>query len=660
MKYISIVFTLLFPLLVKSQPTTDYSLNGDWKFAIDPVKAGEEWNWFDENFNSSSFDAVTVPHCFSVDPRYMFYTGKAWYFKKFTSVASAQRHTSLKFDAIFYKCKIWLNGIMVGEHEGGYTPFEFDITAQQRDTNVLAIMVDNAWDTTTIPGARASDDVARSNSSQMFPWINYGGLTRPVHLITRPDLYIEKVKIVAEPNLEKGNATVRLKAFLKNTSAATQKTVVSLSIKNKDKTPGFVFKPVPIAVAAGQSITADITGALPAKDVKLWSTDEPNLYTAQVSIASDTLQTRFGIRKVEVKGTQLLLNGEAIKMGGCNRPLDYPGYGSMDPKEVLDKDLDLIKRGGMELSRINHYPVAEYLLDWADEHGLLIIEEAGNWHMSPAQMSDTMMRRKFQSQMREMVERDWNHPCLVAYSVGNEFKSHTEEGRAWVRDMKRFVRSIDSSRLITFASMYVFRTTIKAPEEEASQYVDFVSANIYGDHYNNLERIHKLYPDKPVYISEFGWRTDGVKSEADRIVLLKKAMADFRKCDYLIGASVWTYNDYFSRFPGTNPNGYRPWGLVEPDREPRAIYPAWQEEFSPATVELVKTGNGSMLKIKARKDFPSYTLKNYQLRCNGKLYDISTLKPGEEETITVNIPSQQAMIELIKPGGFVIMQKKLQ
>jgi beta-glucuronidase len=208
--------------------------------------------------------------------------------------------------------------------------------------------------------------------------------------------------------------------------------------------------------------------------------------------------------------------------------------------------------------------------------------------------------------------------------------------------------------------MYVFRTTIKGPEEEASQYVDFVSANIYGDHYNNLERIHKLYPDKPVYISEFGWRTDGVKSEADRIALLKKAMADFRKCDYLIGASVWTYNDYFSRFPGTNPSGYRPWGLVEPDREPRAIYPAWQEEFSPATVELVKTGNSSMLKIKARKDFPSYTLKNYQLRCNGKLYDIRTLKPGEEETITVNIPSQQAMIELIKPGGFVIMQKKLQ
>src|SRR5690606_25780566 len=131
-----------------------------------------------------------------------------------------------------------------------------------------------------------------------------------------------------------------------------------------------VFKPVSVSIAAGKTTMSNITGTLEAKDVKLWSTDDPNLYTAQVSIETDTLQTRFGIRKIEVKGTQLLLNGEAIKMGGCNRPLDYPGVGSMDPQKVLDKDLALIKSGGMELSRINHYPVAEYLLDWADEHGL--------------------------------------------------------------------------------------------------------------------------------------------------------------------------------------------------------------------------------------------------------------------------------------------------
>ncbi|MGN6214178.1 glycoside hydrolase family 2 protein [Parafilimonas sp.] len=659
MRYITIIFILFLSISTNAQQD-DYSLDGEWKFATDPVKVGEQSGWYNADFNSSSFDNVTVPHCFSVDPRYMFYTGKAWYFKKFTSVASSQKRTYLKFDAVFYKCKVWLNGTMVGEHEGGYTPFEFDITAAQKDSNVLTIEVDNTWDTTTIPGAKASDNYEKPNAAQWFPWINYGGITRPVHLITRPEVYVQNIKVVTEPDLAKGNAVISIKAFIKNTSSSAQKVPIKLLIKHDDKTPDIVFKPVDISIGAGETAITDITGTLAAKDVKLWNQDAPNLYTAQVSTNSDTLDKRFGIRKIEVKGTQLLLNGEPIKMGGCNRPLDYPGYGSMDPKEVLDKDLTLIKSGGMELSRINHYPVTEYQLDWADEHGLLIIEEAGNWQMTPKQMSDTMMRRKFQSQMKEMIERDWNHPCLIAYSVGNEFRSQTEAGRAWVRDMKQFVRSLDSSRLITFASMYVARPTISSPEEEASQYCDFVSANIYGDHFNALERIHKLYPDKPVYISEFGWRTDGVKSEAERVALLKKAMQDFRKCDYLIGASVWTFNDYFSRFPGTNANGYRPWGLVEPDRQPRGIYPAWQEEFAPATVELIKTGSGNAIKVTARHDFPAYTLRNYQLQCNGKTYNIKTLKPGEEEMIDVSIPSQQANVQLIKPGGFVILQKILQ
>lgn len=654
------LFILLFalPIFVKAQSANEYSLNGEWKFAIDPVKVGQERKWYDVNFNSSIFDAVTVPHSFSVDGRYMFYTGKAWYFKTFNSVASAQKRTYLKFDAVFYKCRIWLNSTFIGEHEGGYTPFELDITDHQKENNILAIEVDNSWDATTIPGAKANDSNDRENASQMFPWINYGGLTRAVKLITRPNLYIEKVKIVTEPDLAKGNATIKIKAFIKNTLTSAQKTTVKLVIKNTEKTFD-TYKPVNISVGANETITTDITGMLSSKDVKLWNQDEPNLYTAVLAIASDTLQTKFGIRKIETNGTQLLLNGEPIKMGGCNRPLDYPGYGSLDPKEILDKDLELIKSGGMELSRISHYPVSEALLNWADEHGLLIITEAGNWQMTPKQMSDTMMRRKFQSQMREMIERDWNHPSVIAYSVGNEFKSQTEEGKAWVRDMRQFARLLDSSRLITFASMFVFRTTVIAPEDEASQYVDFVSANIYSDHYSNLERIHKLYPNKPIYISEFGWRTDGVKSESERIALLKKAMEDFRKCDYLVGASVWTYNDYFSRFPGTNPNGFRPWGLVEPDRQLRGIYPVWQEEFAPATVELIKNDNSNALKIKARNDFPAYTLKNYQIKCNGRLYKLRTLKPGEEEIINVNIPVQQAKVELIKPGGFVIMQKTL-
>jgi beta-glucuronidase len=315
----------------------------------------------------------------------------------------------------------------------------------------------------------------------------------------------------------------------------------------------------------------------------------------------------------------------------------------------------------MELSRISHYPVSPALLDWADRHGLLIIGEAGNWQMTPQQMSDPDMRRKFQAQMREMIERDWNHPSIIAWSVGNEYHSHTKAGKSWTKDMYSYTKSIDPTRLVTFASMFVFRDIIKKPEDEASQYVDFVSANIYGGHLKLLQHVHELYPDKPIYISEFGLRADDVKSEEQRVAHLKKAVEDFRQCDYLIGASIWTFNDYESSFPGTNANGYRPWGLVSPERELRGMYTTWQEEFSPAIVTTSRKGNSVTVQITARRDFPSYILRKYKLVVNGKAYNVDILKPGEQKSFDIPLPSatEPVAVELQKPGGFVIVRRSV-
>lgn len=644
-----ICLLICMPFLLYGQRQKDNSLNSEWRFAADPVKVGEMEHWQDTAFASGSFDKVKVPHCFSTDPRYFFYTGTAWYFKQFESSLAQDEHVFLRFDAVFYKSKVWLNGVLLGTHEGGYTPFEFDVTTLLKARNTLAVQVDNSWDTTTIPGAKTYAPYSSAAQRQVFPWINYGGITRPVHLISKPAVYISNTKITATPD-----GTVKIKAFIRNSGSTATNVKVNVNVQK------YKFSSKEVKVAAGASETVELSGTLPAAAISLWSPDAPNLYTATIACGKDTIQSRFGFRKVELSGTKLLLNGEPIKMGGCNRPLDYPGYGSMDPQEVLEKDLTMIKSGSMELSRISHYPVSEALLDWADEHGLLIIEEAGNWQMTGKQMNDTSMRRKYQSQLREMMERDWNHPCVIAYSVGNEFQSQTEEGKSWVRDMSAYVKTLDDTRLITFASMLLGHEELKKGEDEASQYVDFVSANIYGNHLKVLQHIHMLYPNKPVYISEFGLRTDGVKSEEERVAHLKKAMEDFRQCDYLIGASVWTFNDYFSRFPGTNPNGYRPWGLVEPDRTPRGMYIAWQEEFAPATIELIKTNGGhANIRITARKDFPAYTMKGYRLTCNGTTYTLNTLHPGESMLIDIPLAGATADITLIKPGGYTIMQKTL-
>lgn len=642
--------------------TVQTSLNGEWNFALDPVDAGVQQAWFKPGLIDGKWDKVTVPHCYSTDRRYHYHTGTAWYFKKLPATPpAAGTRAFIRFDAVFYQATVWLNGKQLGSHEGGYTPFEFDVTDLLAADNFLAVRVNNAWSTTTIPGAKTKVSYQSLNYGQLFPWMNFGGITRPVALITRPALYVDKVKIETTPDLVAKTARLDIRAFVKNRSSQPWNSrELGLSIHRAGKKI-----PAKIKAVAQEEIGPDGEAALrlevllAKEDVELWSFDNPALYEAEITAGNDLARVPFGIRLVEVRGTKLLLNGEPLSLGGCNRPLDSPGNGSTDPRAILEQDLRMIKSGGMELSRISHYPVSTELLDWADRHGLLIISEAGNWQLTPAQMSDPAIRANYQNQAREMMERDWNHPSVIAYSLGNEYQSQTEEGKAWTRDMYAFTKSVDASRLVTFASNMVARDSIKNPEDEASQYVDFISANIYGHHLARLKKIHALYPDKPVYVSEFGQRADYVKSEKERSEYVRRAMADFRQCDFLVGASVWTFNDYESSFPGSNANGYRPWGLVAPDRTPRAMYDTWQTEFSPAIITTRPTNSGQVeVTVTARNDFPSYTLRNYKLRSAGHTFDIPSLAPGESRTFTVTAGAAPAdrTLELEKPGGFVIQR----
>lgn len=658
LKFLGLLFWLVCTLHAQTAKTP---LNGEWLFALDPVDAGVTQEWFKPGLPTDKWDKVAVPHCYSTDPRYHYHTGTAWYLRKLAAPSPAKDGRAfIRFDAVFYQATVWLNGKLLGTHEGGYTPFEFDVTGLLADENLLAVRVNNAWSTTTIPGAKTRVSYQSLNYGQLFPWMNYGGITRPVTLVTRPALYVDKVKIETAPDLAANTARIDIRAFVKNRSSQSwngRELGLALYRAGKKIPAGIRITGQDIAPQADAVLR--IEASLAKVDVELWSFDNPALYEAEITAGTDIARVTFGIRSVEVRGTKLLLNGEPLSLGGCNRPLDSPGNGSTDPQAILEQDLRMIKSGGMELSRISHYPVSTELLDWADRHGLLIISEAGNWQLTPAQMSDPAIRANYQNQAREMMERDWNHPSVIAYSLGNEYQSQTDEGKAWTRDMYAFTKSVDSSRLVTFATNIVMRDSIKKPEDEASQYVDFISANIYGGHLSSLKKIHALYPDKPVYVSEFGQRTDHVKSEEERVAYVRRAIAEFRQCDFLVGASVWTFNDYESSFPGSNANGYRPWGLVAPDRTPRAMYHAWQTEFSPAVVTARPAESGRVeITVAVRKDFPSYTLRNYKLKAGGLVFDIPRLAPGENKTFTIEpaAAAKDRTLELEKPGGFVILK----
>ncbi|GAB2791990.1 beta-glucuronidase [Rhabdobacter roseus] len=641
-------------------------LHGEWTFALDLADRGVAGGWYRANITQNNRqDKVTVPHCFSADPRYLFYTGTAWYRKTFAWKPAPGQRVLLHFDAAYYLTQVWLNGQPVGTHEGGYTPFQFDVTDYlQAGENLLAVSVNNnAWKLNTVPAVKDNDDINGS-----FPaWINYGGLTRPVYLTVEPEVYVENLKIEATPDLAKGTSTLRAQVRVRNASKQAASPKANYQVRLDGKVLSLNWKTKAVSVSAGQTLVLEAETTLTAAQTRLWGLDSPTLYQLQVAVGTDTMATRFGIRKVEVRNAQLLLNGQPLRLGGGNRVIDYPGMGSLEPDWLIEKDFRLMKEAGMEFQRLTHYTPSEYFYDLADQYGMLIITEAGNWQLTPNQLDNDTIRTKFRQQFREMVERDWNHPSVIAYSVGNEYLSEQPAGQRWTKDMIAYARELDPTRLYTFASMRL-NTLPKKPEDEASQYVDFVCTNTYGNHARSLDHIHQLYPDKPILISEWGVRADAAAGEAGQAQHISEVMKEIRKRPYVVGAAWWTYNDYQSRYYLTNPNGYRPWGLVGPDRTPRLGYATHQQEMAPLTVEKVGFQPGGQgvhqlrLKVTARNDFPAYPLRGYFLETPQGQVPLPDLQPGQSRELSLSVSGfeKSLLLKVVKPTGFVVLTETLE
>jgi beta-glucuronidase len=637
-------------------------LHGQWSFALDAREVGEARGWYQEAFAANAWDQVTVPHCFSVDPRYQFYTGTVWYRKRFPWQPQAGKRVLLHFDAAYYSTTLWLNNQKVGSHEGGYTPFHFDVTnLLKAGDNYLSISINNdTWQIGSIPGAKDN-----GNPNDPFTgWMNYGGLNRPVYLTIEPELYLENLKVEATPDLAKGTAFIRVKARVRNASAQSSSAKINPLVTFGNQQFKLIWKTNSSTIVAGQTAILEAETSLKTSEVKLWNLDDPNLYQLKVGLGADTLVSSFGIRKLEVQNAQLLLNGVPIRVGGGNRVVDYPGQGGMEPDWLVEKDFRLMKEAGMEFQRLTHYPPSESFYDLADRYGMLIIAEPGNWQLTPRQMDNDTFRRKFQQQFLEMMERDWNHPSVIAYSVGNEYLSETPAGQRWTKDMIAYGRGLDPTRLYTFASMRL-NILPQKPEDEATQYCDFVCTNTYGNHGKVLDHIHQLYPNKPILISEWGIRADNAAGEAGQVSHLESVMPEIRKRSYVVGAAWWTYNDYQSRYVGTNPNGYRPWGLVGPDRSPRQLYAVHRREMAPLTLERISFQAGGqgqhelMVRVSARNDFPAYPLKGYIIKTKDANVKIPDLMPGQSAEVKISLRGfdKTLKLEVFKATGFSVLNE---
>ena len=652
------IFYSILSLVFSQTQAQEISLNGTWNFAIDPLNKGEIAGWQkpwklaekDTSYFAEAFDKVTVPHCWSLDRRYN-HIGKSWYRKGFKLPADVKDKTiRLHFEAVFYKCRIFLNGVLVAYHFGGYTPFTVDISKHIKypDVNFLSIEVDNSWDEFALPGAKIGDNPRH----QLFPWYEYGGLTRDVSLLITSKIFVSNQKIEAVPNLKNNTASLKLVTWIENKSLNDTTVTLTSNITNRTTSKKVLTLEKQIKIKAFTKEKVFTEAKLATNDVLLWDFDDPNLYDVQTTVGKDPLSifaTYFGIREFKIEHAQFLLNGKPIRGMGGNRASDHPVYGSTDPEVLAKQEMTMLRNGNMFFSRLCHTPASKYYYKWADENGYLITAEIPAWQTSTVLMANQKVRDEFTSQMTEFVEAYWNSPSIVAFSVGNEYDSWTPEGDEWTRYHIAKYRELDTTRLMTFAALNFAASSeaLKVPHD-ALRHCDFINFNCYSSGKGlekSLKAFHAKYPNKPIFVSEFGKRSDEVKSEQERIDNLKEFIETIKDNPYTVGASYWTATDYMSRYPNTNVSSYRPWGMIDEKRQPRDLYKAFQKEASPVIVKVEK----DKISITAKSDFPSYTIKNHVLKImegtevKGS-YPIPEIGIGKTVELKINVTATQSLV----------------
>ena len=614
------------------------SLNGEWAFTIDPAKAehaGGEW------------DRITVPGNWDTLPAYSTHKGKGWYQRSFTVPAGwAGKHVRLRFEAVYHKAQVTLNGRVLGEHVGGYTPFEFDVTDQldYSGPNTVTVCADNTY--------------------RRGAWWAWGGISREVNLVANDDVRILWQHIRTEPDLKAGTATVFVQYKIENSGGTSVKVALASAIRPV----AAANLSADVTLAPNSVQLVDLSIALSAADVRLWHFDHPELYSldTRVSVAGQVEHTktdRFGIRKVEVTPEGLFLNGEHIRVPGFNRVSDSNQFGSTEPDELVRKDVDLMKQAGAVFSRLMHTPQAPNLLDYLDEKGMMIFAEIPVWGGGDPEMIKDNPRTK--QWLAEMVERDYNHPSIVGWSVGNELWGHY----AYVASMESYVRKeLDPHRLVGYVSNTATNSGY-VPSNDPITVSDLAMINSYGGargtFVSSAPAVRKKWPEKPIFYSEYGTHQIGASLTA-KIPQIDAIWAEIAHDPYVIGGALWTFNDYRSDFKGTPASGNREWGVVDVERRPKAAYWQIRKLYSPIR-SLTVSGGRVSIEPRHPEDIPSYSVRGYHVVWTAKdatgtvtakgEIPVPELKPGAP-VWSAAIPGVKAdavvTASLITPTGYAV------
>ncbi|MDH3651744.1 MAG: glycoside hydrolase family 2, partial [Saprospiraceae bacterium] len=415
------------------------NLNGNWDFAFDSLHVGEEDSWF--TGKGPYPDSIQVPFPWgSALSGLDDLADVGWYRRKITVPSSWEsKRTFLTIGASDWETTLWLDGVLVGNHRGGYIPFSFELTEflKYSESQTLVIRVDDARRDFTLYGKQG--------------YGNARGIWQTVYLEARGPVYLDALHFL--PDID--NELVEVRAYLPMSVSTDQE--LSISIQTDEK---------PITHRATLTAGSNkLRFTVEVPDPHLWSLDDPHLYWVNAKLGQDEVSTYFGMRKIS---TTILPNSDHIYVSLNNQPiylqmaLDqsyHPdGFYTFPSDQFLQEEIDRSKKIGLNGIRTHIKVEVPRKLYWADKKGLLVMEDLPNSWGEP----DASMQAESEYTLRQMIKRDFNHPGIFSWCVFNEtwgLKTQVQdngvsnnrylpETQDWVASMYYLAKSLDQTRLV--------------------------------------------------------------------------------------------------------------------------------------------------------------------------------------------------------------------
>ncbi len=558
---------------VRNRKTTN--LSGKWRYLTDVNREsrGYEFNkvpvekWDIHEYNFPTSDWLYVPGDWNTQREKLFYyEGHIWYQKDFNCEPNNDKRLFLYFGAVNYKAEVYLNGVLLGRHTGGFTPFNFEINNSViKEKNSLVVLADNTREFDGVPSFRTG-------------WWNYGGITRDVYLVETNETFIRDYFV----QLDKGSSN-KIAGYVQ-LDGQTESQDVEVSIPELNK-----------SVEGKTNSEGRFEFNLLSNNIELWDVSSPKLYDVIICCKTDTVKDRIGFRTIETRGTDILLNGKPVFLRGISIHEENPlGKGRAWSKEHAYNLLNRARELNCNFVRLAHYPHNEYMYRMADEMGMLVWEElplfwAIEW--------DNDKTYKLAEEMAtEMVTRDKNRASIIIWSVANETGDNKHRNK-FLTGMIAHTREMDSTRLVSAALLINHKKSdkkVKVVDDFLGEYTDIISVNEYFGWYQGLPQDKdniswEIKFNKPFIFSETGagalqgYHGDSLTrwTEDYQAYYFRESVEMFERISSLRGVSPWILNDFLSPqrvFPYIQDNFLRK-GLISDRGEKKQAYYIMQNYY---------------------------------------------------------------------------------